>query len=124
MLRNLRHRDEMVAAALERLGPDRPTVDADLAADFLALGFCHFQVEMLTRKLRYMSNLDEASLQTAALAAADEALKGDPTASRRHLQTAFDRLHDAREYLYPSEARLLDLTLVAESTLGAPLRAS
>ena len=102
---------------------DRPTVDPDLAADFLALGFCHFQVELLTRKLRYMSNLDEASLQTAALAAADEALKGDPTASRRHLQTAFDRLHDAREYFYPSEARLLDLTLVAESTLGAPLRA-
>ena len=121
VLRNLRHRDEMVAAALERLDADRPTVAPDLAADFLALGFCHFQVEILTRKLRYMSNLDETSLQTAALSAADEALGGNPTASRQHLQTAFDRLHDAREYFYPSETRLLDLTLVAESTLGAPL---
>ncbi len=60
VLRNLPHRDDMLAAALERLGTDRPNVDADLAADFLALGFCHLQVELLTRKLRYMSNLDEA----------------------------------------------------------------
>ena len=57
-------RDDMLAAALERLGDatGRP-VDPDLAADFLALGFCHLQVELLTRKLRYMSNLDEAALQ-------------------------------------------------------------
>ena len=100
-----------------------PAVDPDLAADFLALGYCHLQVELLTRKLRYMSNLDEAALQTAALAAADEALHGDAAAARRHLQSAFDRLHEAREYFYPVEARLLDLTLVAPTTLGASLRA-
>jgi alpha-mannosidase len=123
VLRNLPHRDDMLAAALERLDTDRPNVDADLAADFLALGFCHLQVELLTRKLRYMSNLDEGSLQTAALQAADEALQGNVEASRRHLQSAFDRLHEAREYFYPTEARLLDLTLVAPSTLGAALQA-
>ena len=122
VLRNLRHRDEMLAAALERLDADPSNVDPDLTADFLALGFCHLQVELLTRKLRYMSNLDEASLQTAALAAADEALKGDRPAARRHLQSAFDRLHEACEYLYPTKARLLDLTLVAPSTLGTSLQ--
>jgi alpha-mannosidase len=123
VLQNLPNRDDMLAAALEQLGPDQPSVDADLAADFLALGFCHLQVELLTRKLRYMSNLDEGSLQTAALAAADEARQGDVEAARRHLQSAFDRLHEAREYFYPTEARLLDLTLVAPSTLGPSLRA-
>src|SRR3989304_5738237 len=45
VLRNLQHRDDMLAAALERLGDDRPNVDPALAADFLALGFCHLQVE-------------------------------------------------------------------------------
>ena len=38
--------------------------------------------------------------------------------AREHLQSAFDRLHEAREYFYPIEARLLDLTLVAPTTLG------
>ncbi len=123
VLRKLPHRDAMLAAALERLGTDRPNVDPDLAADFLALGFCHLQVELLTRKLRYMSNLDETSLQTAALAATDEAIRGDLPAARHQLQSAFDRLHEAREYFYPTEARLLDLTLVATSTLGASLQA-
>ena len=69
-----------------------------------------------------MSNLDEASLRTRPLAAADEALGGDAAAAKQHLQSAFDRLHEAREYLYPIEARLLDLTLVAPSTLGDALR--
>ena len=33
------------------LPADGPKVDPGLAADFLALGFCHFQVELLTRHL-------------------------------------------------------------------------
>ena len=39
-------------------------VDAELSADFMALGFGYLVVELLTRQLRYMSNLDESSLQT------------------------------------------------------------
>jgi alpha-mannosidase len=173
VLRNLQHRDEIVAAALARLGSVRPAengagivggadipvcpadgvssgrqeclphrsdrqeclphcsdrqaclphrVDPELAADFLALGHCHLQVELLTRKLRYMSNLNESALRTSAVAAAAEALTGNADAARQHLQSAFDRLHEAREYFYPSEARLLDLTLVAPTTLGEALR--
>ncbi len=122
VLRGLKNRDDMLAAALKLLGDDCPVVDADLAADFLALGFSHLQVELLTRKLRYMSNLDEGSLQTAVLAATDAAVSGDLEAARQHLQTAFDRLHDAREYFYPTEAKLLDFTLLAPSTLGQPLQ--
>ncbi len=122
VLRGLPNRDDMLAAALERLGDDGPAIDADLAADFLALGFCHLLVELLTRKLRYMSNLDEGSLQTAVLAATDAAVAGDLEAARQHLQTAFDRLHDAREYFYPTESKLIDLTLLAPSTLGMPLQ--
>lgn len=69
-----------------------------------------------------MSNLDEHALQTSALAAAREAVAGNTTAAKAHLQSAFDRLHEAREYFYPLDARLLDLTLVAPSTLGQALR--
>ena len=145
VLRKLQHRHQIVAAALGRLGdcpnfrlsengtvpfddvpaaaqPDQPALDPNLVADFLALGHCHLQVELLTRKLRYMSNLDEVSLRTAVLAAAADALAGNSIATRQHLQSAFDRLHEAREYFYPLDARMLDLTLLASSTLGQTLR--
>jgi alpha-mannosidase len=122
VLRKIRQRDAIVAAALERCEPSSASLDAELVADFLALGYCHFQIELMTRKLRYMSNLDESGLRTAALAAAEETLKGNGSAAREHLQKAFDRLHDAREYFYPTAAKLVDLTLVAPTTLGEPLR--
>ncbi|MFH1268625.1 MAG: hypothetical protein ABIK89_23110, partial [Planctomycetota bacterium] len=48
---HLQHRDEMVAAALEHLDGGSGDVDPELARDFLALGFGHLLVELLTRQL-------------------------------------------------------------------------
>jgi alpha-mannosidase len=116
-------RAALVSAALALLEEQPARLDPELAADFLALGYCHLTVELLTRKLRYMSNLDETAFRTSLIAAADAAVQGDGETARTHLQGAFDRLHDAREYFYPTEPRLLDLTLLAETTLGESLRA-
>ncbi|MHC4180952.1 MAG: hypothetical protein ACYSWU_25930, partial [Planctomycetota bacterium] len=69
-----------------------------------------------------MSNLDEETFRTEVLAAAEQALAGDPEAARERLQAAFNLLHEAREYFYPVESHLLDLTLVASTTLGQSLR--
>jgi alpha-mannosidase len=121
LLRKLKHRPEMVQAALERLGCDPAAIDPHLAADFLALGFCRFVVEVLTQKFRYMSNIDETALRAAVLAAAKAAVQGDVAEARRELQSAFDRLHEAREYFYPVETRLIDFTLAASTTLGESL---
>ncbi|MGD0656038.1 MAG: hypothetical protein ABSA16_17010 [Thermoguttaceae bacterium] len=121
LLRKFKHRPEMVQAALERLNCDPSAIDPDLAADFLALGFCHFVVEVLTRKFRYMSNIDQPALRAAVLAAAKSAVQGDVAEARRELQSAFDRLHEAREYFYPVETRLIDFTLAASTTLGESL---
>lgn len=121
ILRNLADRPTITASALEMLDEKPPAVDPELVADFHALGYCHLMVELLTRKLRYMSNLDESSFRTSLIAAADAAVQGDGESARTHLQTAFDRLHDAREYFYPTEPRLLDLTLLASTTLGESL---
>jgi alpha-mannosidase len=116
-------REAMVADALARLPGETPKFDPGLVADFLALGFCHFQVELLTRRLRYMSNLDESRFHERALAAAQEAAEGRDDAAREQLHSAFDLLTEAREYFYPVETTLLDLTLVAPTTIGASLRA-
>lgn len=122
VIRDVQQRRQMVALALERLDESPAAADPDLVADFLALGFAHLQVELLTRQLRYMSNLDEETFQAETLAAAEDALNGDGQSARQRLQSAFDLLHQAREYFYPVEAHLLDLTLVARTTLGKSLR--
>jgi alpha-mannosidase len=122
ILRGFCGRRQLVAAALEALGPGAAAVEPPLAADFLALGYCCLAVELLTRKLRYMSRLDEPALESHLVAAAKQAVGGRPEAARGHLQSAFDLLHSAREYFFPVEPHLLDLTLVASTTLGPALR--
>lgn len=121
VLRGYGDRRSIIAAALEGF-PQAPQVDPALAAEFLALGYCHLQVELLTRQLRYMSNLDEVRFRESLVAAAEVAAAGDPQGAREHLREAFDRLVEAREYFYPVETYLLDLTLVAHTTLGPSLR--
>ncbi len=115
-------RRRLIAALLDAVEPPAATYEPDLVAEFLAIGFCYFLVELLTRQLRYMSNLDEASFRTAVVAAAEEAAQGNGAEARRRLQSGFDLLGDAREYFYPVESRLLDLTLVAPTTLGPSLQ--
>jgi alpha-mannosidase len=69
-----------------------------------------------------MSNLDESSLQTRTVDAAQAMLRGDLDTARQQLQSALDLLHEAREYFYPVEAHLLDLTIVPPTMIGAELR--
>jgi len=143
VIRGLEHRGKMVEAALERLDGGPGSVDPQLAADFLALGFCHLQIEALMREAGYdMGNdieyyegqyydytghFDRDLFQRETIAAAEAAAKGDEQAAREQLSAAFGRLTDARRglpYTYSAEEdpHLLDLTLVAPTTLGQSLR--
>lgn len=120
VVRQCTSRRSIMARVFEELGQPA-MMPEELVADFHALGLCHLLVELMTRQLRYMSNLDEVSFQRHAVSAAQALLAGDQEKCRIDLQNAFDLLSEAREYFYPVEARLLDLTLVAPSTLGDPL---
>jgi alpha-mannosidase len=122
LIRGQDRRPEMVAAALAMLASPPPAVNADLVADFLALGFAHYVIETITVAIRYMNSLDEMAFERELLAAAMAACGGNNDEARERLQAAFDLLHTVREYYYPSESHLLDLTLVASTTLGAALR--
>ncbi|MBN1910426.1 MAG: hypothetical protein JW818_11850 [Pirellulales bacterium] len=127
LVRGLADRDAMVAALLELVDVDPEHVDPahadpELTADMLALGFCQLQVELVTRQLRYMSSLDEGQFETESVRAAERIMQGDLDTAREHLQSAFDLLIEAREYFYPATPDLIDLTLVAPTTLGESLR--
>ncbi len=96
--------------------------DADLAADFLALGYCYLQIQLLTRQMRYSSNLDEIYFEGQLIAAAKAAVANDGPSARESLQRCFDVLSQERDHYYPVDAYILDLTLLAETTLGPALR--
>jgi alpha-mannosidase len=122
LLRKLPKRPELVAAALALLESLPPTPAEDLVADFYALGTAYLLVELLTRQMRYMSNLDETRLFAAAKEGAAAAVEGRDDDARQHLKNAFEALYEGRERFYPVDNYLVDLTLTAETTIGPSLR--
>jgi alpha-mannosidase len=116
------NRDAAVAAALAALDGGDAGVDAALAADFLALGFCRLQIELLTRHMRFSTNIDETHFEREVVAAAQAAVGHDTNAAREHLQQCFDTLYEARKHFYPVDVYLVDITLLAATTLGQSLQ--
>ncbi len=138
VLSGLTDRDEMIQAALAPLsdqsvgsphdstfsaaaaqafkfdsdGQVHVQIDDELVADFLALGTCYLQMELLTRRMHHFSNLDEVHLQREAVAAAEAALANDPNTARMHLRSCFETLTETRERFYPVDFYLIDLCLV------------
>lgn len=111
-------RESIVEAGLAHMGKPVEGLDAELIADFHALGVGHLLVEILTRQMRYTSNVDEYSLQSAVLEGARAVMAGETANARSALERAFQLLYEARQYFYPVDLHLIDLTLVAPSTLG------
>src|SRR5262245_55495712 len=130
LVRKMVSREEIVAAALEGLREqprnqrteETKPVDPELAADFLALGYCYLQIELLTRQMRYSSNLDETYFKGTAVAAAVAAVAGNLDLAREKLAACFSVLAEERDHYYPVDAFVLDLNLTSASTLGDSLR--
>ncbi len=122
LIRKTLDRSEIVAAALAGLGGRTESLDPELAADFLALGYCYLQVQLLTRQMRYSSNLDEVYFGSQLIAAAQAAVAGEHETAKDRLSACFNVLAEERDHYYPVDAFALDLNLVASTTLGADLR--
>lgn len=122
LVRKTSSREEILTAAIEPLGA-AASLDSDLAADFLALGYCYLQIELLTRQMRYSSNLDEAYFKGTAISAAIAAVAGQTELAREKLAACFSVLAEERDHYYPVDAYLLDLTFTAASAIGPPLLA-
>lgn len=96
-------------------------VDAELVADFFALSYAFLQVEILTRQMRYSSSLDEVHFRNLVSEAAQAAVENKIEPARNKLTACFDLLAEERDHYYAVDAYLLDLTLLASSTLAEPL---
>jgi alpha-mannosidase len=89
-----------------------------LRDDFAALGYAFLQVQLMTRQLRYTSNLDELLFNEQVLQASRAAIENDRETAERMLQSCFDQLGQERDHYYSLEVSLIDITLLAPSTLG------
>lgn len=117
VLRGVIDREEILAQALEKLGEIAPLA-VELAPDFLALGYCYLQVELLTRQMRYSSSLDEIYFNQKTVEAAQAAVAGDRENATEALQACFDVLMEERNQFYAVDSYFLDFTLLAETVLG------
>jgi len=123
IVRRVEGRDPIVAAARAALADSGAPVAADvpLTADFHALGLARLLAELLARRMRSSTDIVTADFNAAVVAAARAAVAGDEPAARGKLRECFAALEATRSQYYPVEVWLLDLVLVAESTLGRRL---
>ncbi len=91
-------------------------------ADFYAAGYASLQIQVMTRRLRYTSNLDEIHLQNRIVAAAKSFLSGDASDAVAALHDVFDCLAEERDHYFSSDPYLIDLTLTSKSTVESLLQ--
>ena len=122
LIRNQTDRASIVATALERLDGGDRDIDCELANDFHALGYGFLQIQLLTRQMRYSSNLDEYHFNTQLVAGAQAAANGEAAIAREKLTACFDLLGEERDHFYSVDAFLIDITMVESTTLGESMR--
>jgi len=121
LIRRKQDRDEILNLALQNCDNRYQQIDPELVADFLALGYAYLLIELLTRQMRYACNLDEVHFNDLIVAGAQAAVEGDHELAKQKLTACFDVLAEERDHYYSVEAFLVDLTLVAPTTLGPAL---
>ena len=117
LIRRKLRREEILEPLLE----EKKQPKESIRDSFFSLGYCFLQIQLLTRQLRYSSNLDEVFFSTLVVDGATAAMEGDEETAEQKLQAAFDLLLEERDNYYPVNALLIDLTLLADTTLGEPL---
>jgi alpha-mannosidase len=112
---------ESVRLAIES-GLSEPSTESPiLLDDFYALGYAVLQIQILARKLRYSWNIDWIMFSEQTLSAARASLANDAEETERWLQSCFDSLSQERDRYCSQQAYLLDVILLATTTLGPSL---
>ena len=88
------------------------------ADEFYALGYAWLQVQLLTRKIRYSSNLNQQRFESALIKSAIAVVSEDYHTAEEELTTCYDTLMEEKNNYYPVKPDLVDLVLTSPKTLG------
>lgn len=108
-------------ARMDSLLPNIPQATEELDREFFALGYAYQQCSQLTPDMHYGGIFQAELFREAAVAAARFAVAGDADTMLGSLATCYDQLEECRNHIYAVEPVLVDVLLVAETTLGQPL---
>jgi len=112
----------LLARLLDQFEADASGVSQEQVNGVRDLGVARLLVDLLTRRMLYMHCLDEEGFRDAVVKAARTGTADEESRATRErsIDAAIELLSGARDYLYPTDNYLIDLTLVAETTLGEP----
>ncbi len=113
---------DAIRYAIVTNGDRLPTSEPLLLGDFYALGYLVLQVQIMARKLRYSWNLDWLAFSEQVLGAAKASVEGNLEETERWLQAGFDSLSQERDRYCSQQIHLLNVVLLAKSTLGESLQ--
>lgn len=118
----VRHLSDVGAIAAEAAGllgvsEQVAGVAPDLVEDFYALGLAWLLAELLSRRMRSQSMPEKEGFARELVAAAQAATSGDAATAGERLDACHRHLETARSQYYPVDVWLLDLILLASSTL-------
>jgi hypothetical protein len=120
-VREVRGVAAVAAAARGACGLEAEEFDAPFADDFRALGMAVLLAELLARRMRSEAGLESTDFAATVVAAARAAVAGRDDEARERLREGFGFLSATRSRYYPVEVWLVDLVLLADTTLGQPL---
>ncbi|EMI52615.1 glycosyl hydrolase 38 domain-containing protein, partial [Rhodopirellula sallentina SM41] len=87
--------------------------------DFFALGYTWWQTQVLTRRLRYTSNLDHLHFENRLVEAARAFVDGRLREATEAMHDCFDALAEERDHYFSSDPSLIDLTLLTPGTIDS-----
>ena len=124
-IRGLTGHAQIIAAAAAAVSDDRPRAEPlpgePMAEAFQALGLAALLAELLAQRMRSSGGLADSCFAESAVRAARAAIGGDDDGAREALKECYGFLESTRAHYYPVDVWLLDIVLLAPSTLGGSL---
>ena len=115
------NRREIISLLTQKLDlQTSPEIDM-WAREFYAIGYAWLQVQLLTRQIRYSSNLNENRFNQALIAAAQAVINGHHSAAKNQINACYDTLLEEKSNYYPVKPELVDIVLTAPTTTGQSL---
>ena len=104
-------RDEIAERLTAVLDLRTDDVAKQWANEFYAVGYAWLQVQLLTRKIRYSSNLNQERFDSALIQSARAVVSNDYDTAEAGLTTCYDTLMEEKNNYYPVKPDLIDLVL-------------